>query len=127
MVRDGYFDHVDAVIDWHPADLNMINMRKSLACDSVEFCFHGRAAHAAGNPEWGRSALKAVELMNAGVNYMREHIIDDARIHYVITDGGHEPNVVPAYASVWYYTRAPRRSQTDDITRRVIFAPRVQR
>jgi aminobenzoyl-glutamate utilization protein B len=120
MVRDGYFDHVDAVIDWHPADLNMINMRKTLACDSIEFCFHGRAAHAAGNPEWGRSALKAVELMNAGVNYMREHTIDDARIHYVITDGGHEPNVVPAYASVWYYTRAPRRSQTDDITRRVI-------
>lgn len=120
MVRDGYFDQVDAVIDWHPADLNMINMRKTLACDSLEFCFHGRAAHAAGNPEWGRSSLKAVELMNAGVNYMREHISDDARIHYVITDGGHEPNVVPAYAAVWYYTRAPRRSQTDDITRRVI-------
>jgi aminobenzoyl-glutamate utilization protein B len=120
MVRDGYFDHVDAVIDWHPADLNMVNVRKSLACDSIEFCFHGRAAHAASNPEWGRSALKAVELMNAGVNCMREHIIDDARIHYVITDGGHEPNVVPAYASAWYYIRAPRRSQTDEITRRVI-------
>jgi aminobenzoyl-glutamate utilization protein B len=120
MVRDGFFDHVDAVIDWHPADLNFVNVRNSLACDSLEFRFRGRAAHAAGNPEWGRSSLKAVELMNAGVNYMREHLIDDARIHYVITDGGHEPNVVPAYAAVWYYTRAPRRSQTDDITRRVI-------
>ncbi len=119
MVRDGYFDPVDAVFDWHPADVNMLNMRSTLACDSVEFHFKGRAAHAAANPDWGRSAVKAVELMNAGVNYMREHIHSDARIHYVITDGGHEPNVVPDRASVWYYIRSPRRSQVDALNERV--------
>ncbi len=120
MVRDGYFDDVDAVFDWHPADANGVNMRTTLACDSVVFTFTGRAAHAAANPEWGRSALKAVELMNAGVNYLREHTSGDARIHYVITDGGGEPNVVPARAGVWYYIRAPRRRQVEDLTRRVL-------
>ncbi len=120
MVRDGFFDDVDAVFDWHPADANGVNMRTTLACDSVEFNFKGRAAHAAGNPEWGRSALKSVELTNVGANYLREHIPDDARIHYVITDGGGEPNVVPAHAAVWYYIRSPRRSQVDDLTRRVL-------
>ncbi|MBW6464548.1 MAG: amidohydrolase [Firmicutes bacterium] len=119
MVRDGYFDDVDAVFDWHPADINTVNMKTTLACDSVEFIFKGRSAHAAGNPEWGRSALKAVELMNAGVNYMREHTIEDVRIHYVITDGGQEPNVVPARAAVWYYIRSPRRSQVDELSRRI--------
>lgn len=119
MVRDGYFDDVDAVFDWHPADVNMLNMRTTLACDSIEYHFKGRAAHAAANPDWGRSAVKAVELMNAGVNYMREHIHSDARIHYVITEGGGEPNVVPAKGAVWYYIRSPRRSQVDALTERV--------
>lgn len=119
MVRDGFFDNVDAVFDWHPADVNMLNMRTTLACDSIEYHFKGRSAHAAANPEWGRSAVKAVELMNAGVNYMREHIHSDARIHYVITEGGGEPNVVPAEGAVWYYIRSPRRSQVDTLTERV--------
>ena len=119
MVRDGFFDDVDAVFDWHPADINMINMRTTLACDSIEYHFKGRAAHAASNPDWGRSAVKAVELMNAGVNYMREHIHSDARIHYVITDGGGEPNVVPDKGAAWYYIRSPRRSQVDALTERV--------
>jgi aminobenzoyl-glutamate utilization protein B len=120
MVREGYFDDVDAVFDWHPADANGINMRTTLACDSVIFRYKGRAAHAASNPEWGRSALKAVELMNVGVNYLREHIPGDARIHYSITDGGGEPNVVPADAAVWYFIRSPRRRQVEDLTRRVL-------
>lgn len=124
MVCDGYFDGVDAVFDWHPADVNMLNMRTTLACDSIEFHFKGRAAHAAADPQWGRSALKAVELMNAGVNFMREHISEDDRMHYVITDGGGEPNVVPAKAVVWYYVRSPRRRQVDDLTRRVMLCAR---
>lgn len=119
MVRDGLFDQVDAIFDWHPEDLNRINTRTTLACDSIEFWFNGKAAHAAGNPEWGRSALKAVELMNIGVNYLREHINRDARIHYVIINGGQEPNIVPARAAAWYYIRSPRRSQVEDLTRRV--------
>jgi aminobenzoyl-glutamate utilization protein B len=119
MVRDGLFDQVDAIFDWHPEDLNRINTRTTLACDSIEFWFTGKAAHAAGNPEWGRSALKAVELMNIGVNYLREHINRDARIHYVIINGGQEPNIVPVRAAAWYYIRSPRRSQVEDLTRRV--------
>ncbi len=119
MVRDGLFDQVDAIFDWHPEDLNRVNTRTTLACDSIEFWFKGKAAHAAGNPEWGRSALKAVELMNIGVNYLREHINRDARIHYVIINGGEEPNIVPARAAAWYYIRSPRRSQVEDLTRRV--------
>jgi len=71
----------------------------------VKTCFYGMAAHTAGSPTDGRGATDAVELMNVGVNYMREHIVQEARIHYVIEDGGHEPNVIPAYSRSWYYVR----------------------
>jgi aminobenzoyl-glutamate utilization protein B len=91
----------------------------TLAIDHIKFRFFGQTAHAAGAPEMGRSALDAVELTNIGVNFLREHVIDAARIHYVITDGGGQPNVVPAEAEVWYYIRAPRRDLLDPITARV--------
>jgi len=85
----------------------------------VKYEFYGKTAHAAGNPEMGRSALDAVELMNIGVNYLREHVVQEARIHYVIEEGGGQPNVVPDYARSWYYIRAPLRSQVEEIYRRI--------
>jgi len=86
----------------------------------VKFHFHGKTSHAAGSPEQGRSALDAVELMNVGVNYLREHVVQDARIHYVIEEGGGQPNVVPDYARSWYLIRAPERDQVDQIYARVL-------
>ncbi len=115
MVRDGVFDGVDACLSHHPSSMNTAGLKSSNANNSVKFHFYGRTAHAAGSPEQGRSALDAVELMNVGVNYMREHIIEKARIHYVIEEGGGQPNVVPDYARVWYLVRAPERDQVDHI------------
>ncbi|MDH5448418.1 MAG: amidohydrolase [Candidatus Bathyarchaeota archaeon] len=115
MVRDGYFNDVDAVISHHPNDMNSVDLRSSLAVNSVKFHFYGKASHAGGSPEQGRSALDAVELMNTGVNYLREHVIQDARIHYVIEKGGDQPNVVPSYARSWYYVRAPEREELEFI------------
>jgi len=115
MVRDGYFQDVDAVISHHPNDMNAVDLRSSLAVNSIKFHFHGKASHAGGSPEQGRSALDAVELMNAGVNFLREHVIQDARIHYVIEKGGDQPNIVPPYARSWYYVRAPERDQLEFI------------
>jgi aminobenzoyl-glutamate utilization protein B len=106
MVREGVFDGADVVLAWHPSERTCADFISTMAMVSVRFTFHGRASHAAVDPHRGRSALDAVELMNVGVNYMREHVKDDARIHYVITDGGVQPNVVPPRASVWYYVRA---------------------
>ncbi|MGI6344731.1 MAG: amidohydrolase [Bacillota bacterium] len=98
MVRDGLFDDVDISMTWHPGTDNVLWSASSLAMNSAKFTFHGRSSHAAGDPENGRSALDAVELMNVGANYLREHVSTDARIHYVITNGGGEPNVVPPIA-----------------------------
>jgi aminobenzoyl-glutamate utilization protein B len=111
MVRDSCFSQVDAVISHHPDDMNSVDLRSSLAINSVKFHFYGKASHAGGSPEQGRSALDAVELMNTGVNYLREHVIQDARIHYIIEKGGNQPNIVPAYARSWYYIRAPEREE----------------
>ena len=109
MVRDGIFDGVDACIGHHPSSFNGVSLRSGNAMNSVKFEFFGEASHAAGSPEMGVSAMDAVELMNIGVNYMREHVVQETRIHYVVEDGGHEPNVVPPYARSWYYVRAPER------------------
>ena len=106
MLLDGQFDDLDICLHWHPSNRNGAWAGTSKALVSVKFNFLGTAAHASGNPESGRSALDAVELMNVGVNYMREHVKEDARMHYVITNGGAAPNVVPPVASVWYYIRA---------------------
>jgi aminobenzoyl-glutamate utilization protein B len=120
MVKDGLFDDLDAAITWHPGGLNSVWNNSSNAMNSIKFTFYGRTAHAAGDPHHGRSALDAVELMNVGANYLREHVIEKARLHYVITDGGGEPNVVPAKAQVWYYVRAPERPQVDEIYQRLL-------
>ena len=115
MVRDGYFRDVDAALSHHPGTMNCATLKSCLAVNSVKFHFYGRSAHAGGSPEQGRSALDAVELMNVGVNYLREHIIQDARIHYIIESGGDQPNIVPDYARSWYYIRAPEREQVEFI------------
>lgn len=120
MVREGLFDDVDFALTWHPGSRNEIMSMTSLACYEVYFKFKGASAHAAGSPHLGRSALDAVELMNVGVNYLREHIIPEARVHYAITNtGGFAPNVVQSEAEVLYFVRAPRVSQTESIYQRV--------
>jgi aminobenzoyl-glutamate utilization protein B len=119
MARDGAFDDLDLAITWHPASVNSVWAGSCLAVNNIKYRFKGRTAHAAANPETGRSALDAVELMNIGVNYLREHMIDAARIHYVITNGGGAPNVVPDEAEVWYFIRSPERYQVDELTERV--------
>ncbi len=120
MIREGLFDDVDIAMTWHPGNFNMLNLMSSLAMNSVKFKFHGRTAHAAGDPQNGRSALDAVELMNIGANFMREHMISDARLHYVITNGGDVPNVVPAEAEVHYFVRAPERHQVEELYARLV-------
>ncbi|MBX7541384.1 amidohydrolase [Qipengyuania sphaerica] len=112
MARAGLFDDADFVIDWHPADRNSATSRMSLANRSGKFRFRGVSAHAAGAPERGRSALDGVEAMNMMVNMMREHTTMDTRIHYVITEGGAAPNVVPDFAEVFYYVR---HSDADEV------------
>jgi len=107
MVRAGCFDDVDIAITWHSMPFAGVNDAQSLANTRIDFSFTGRASHAAASPHLGRSALDAVELMNVGVNYMREHMPSDARIHYAILDtGGVAPNVVQAFAKVRYAIRA---------------------
>jgi len=120
MIREGLFDDVDIAMTWHPGNFNMVNLMSSLAINSVVFKFHGRTAHAAADPQNGRSALDAVELMNIGANFMREHMISDARLHYVITHGGDAPNIVPAEAEVHYFVRAPERHQVEELYSRLI-------
>jgi aminobenzoyl-glutamate utilization protein B len=107
MVRDGAFKDVDIAISWHPAPFAAVNEANSLANTRIDFTFVGRSSHAAAAPHLGRSALDAVELMNVGVNYMREHMPSDARIHYAYLDaGGIAPNVVQGKATVRYLIRA---------------------
>ncbi|MBY0523848.1 MAG: amidohydrolase [Gemmataceae bacterium] len=106
MTLDGQFDDLDACLHWHPGTKNQVWYSGSKAMVSAKFTFNGVASHASSSPEKGRSALDGVELMNVGANYMREHIKETSRVHYVITKGGEQPNVVPATAQVWYYVRA---------------------
>jgi len=120
MVNHGLFDDVDAALSHHPGSRNVATLASSNVISGCRFHFYGRSSHAAGNPEAGRSALDAVELMNVGVNFLREHIIPDARIHYVIEAGGGQPNVVPDYARSHYYLRAPEQELLEPIKQRVM-------
>lgn len=115
MTLDGQFDDLDICLHWHPGDKNAAWASSSKALISAKFTFEGLPAHASVSPEAGRSALDAVELMNVGANYMREHLKEDARVHYVITDGGGQPNVVPARATVWYFVRADSHQDAEYI------------
>jgi len=122
MTRAGLFDDLDVALHWHPGDRNDASASAALANKSAKFRFRGVSAHAAGAPEKGRSALDGVEAMNAMVNMMREHIPEQARIHYVITDGGKAPNVVPDFAEVYYYARHNSRDVVIDIFDRMVKA-----
>ncbi|MED1950271.1 M20 family metallopeptidase [Brevibacillus centrosporus] len=120
MARAGLFDDVDFALCWHPMGYNSIMAMDSLANYQVYFKFKGKSSHAAASPHLGRSALDAVELMNVGVNYLREHIIPEARVHYAITNsGGLSPNVVQPNAEVLYLVRAPIVDQVQEIYERV--------
>lgn len=119
MVREGLFKNVDAVIHWHPDDENKVYMTSFIANKSAKFKFYGISSHAAMSPENGRSSLDAVEAMNNMANMMREHIPQETRIHYVITNGGKAPNVVPDYAEVYYYVRHPKREVAVDVFDRI--------
>jgi len=122
MVREGVFNDVDVALHWHPGAENEASAGAALANKSAKFRFHGVSAHAAGAPERGRSALDGVEAMDVMVNMMREHIPQEARIHYVITDGGKAPNVVPDFAEVYYYARHGKRDVVIDIFDRIVKA-----
>ena len=113
MARDGLFDGLDVALAWHPDLQTRVTNQSTLAMNNFTVEFRGQAAHSAGDPWNGRSALDAVELMNHGVNLMREHVQPSARIHYVIPSGGEAPNVVPEYAKVWYYVRDTLRTNVD--------------
>jgi aminobenzoyl-glutamate utilization protein B len=121
MARDGVFDDLDASITWHPGYANTVwSNGSSLAMNSFKVHFHGVASHGAAAPHMGRSALDGAMLMDIGVNYLREHIEQDARIHSVISNGGQAPNVVPPEAEIWYYVRAPKREQVEYIYGRML-------
>ena len=120
MAKAGLFDGLDVCFTWHPSTENQISLGSSRAMNSFEVIFRGRTAHGAADPWKGRSALDAVELMNIGVNYLREHVKEPVRIHYVIKDGGKAPNIVPDYAKVWYFVRHADRAQVEKLYERVL-------
>lgn len=121
LVRDGYFKDCDIAVTWHPYTLNKVMKgNHHLANFRVFFTFRGISAHAAAAPELGRSALDAVEIMDIGVNYMREHMIDEARVHGAITNsGGIAPNVIPSEAQILYAIRAPKVTQVKKLYERM--------
>jgi len=120
MVREGAFDDVDVAISWHPNSFWEIFPPISLANTRADFVFFGRTSHASASPHLGRSALDAVELMNVGVNYMREHMPSDARVHYAVLDtGGIAPNVVQSYARVRYVIRSSEIHGMRELVERV--------
>jgi aminobenzoyl-glutamate utilization protein B len=122
MVREGLFNNVDIVLHWHPWDNNLVYNTRTLAVKTAKFRFYGFSSHASVAPEKGRSALDAVEAMNNMVNMMREHIPQETRIHYVITNGGKAPNVVPEFAEVFYYVRHPDKATVVSVFDRVVKA-----
>jgi aminobenzoyl-glutamate utilization protein B len=119
MARDGAFDDLDAALNFHPDGNNMAYKGGAVGVSAVYYRFYGRTAHAGGSPHEGRSALDAVELMNVGINYLREHVKDDVRIHYIITEGGKAPNIVPEEAEVYYYIRAAKPDYLAEVVERV--------
>ena len=120
IARAGYFDNVDFAYTWHPETVNEVSARGSVAIMGANFTFDGVAAHAGGEPHLGRSALDAVELMNVGVQFLREHMSDKARVHYAITDaGGRSPNVVQPRASVLYMVRSNHVAEAVELQARV--------
>lgn len=122
MVREGLFSDADVVLHWHPSDRNQASPVSNNSNKSGRFRFYGIAAHAASAPERGRSALDGVEAMNHMINLMREHVPQESRIHYVITEGGMAPNIVPEVAEVYYYVRHPETAWVAALFERVVKA-----
>jgi len=120
MVRAGLFKDVDVVLHWHPSDRNGVINGGRLAIISAKFDFHGVAAHAALAPERGRSALDAVMLMGNGIEFMREHIPSNSRIHYIVSKGGVAPNVVPDLAELYLMARNPSSVTLNNIWNRIV-------
>ena len=121
IARAGYFDNVDFAYTWHPNTINEVGSKGNVAIMGANFIFDGIAAHAGEEPHLGRSALDAIELMNVGTNYLREHMIDAARIHYAYSDpGGTAPNVVQSHAVIKYEVRAPKIGQVQELFTRVV-------
>ncbi|MCQ5203822.1 amidohydrolase [Mordavella massiliensis] len=119
MTKAGVFDDLDVAVMWHPFDRNRISNDIWQAQDVKNYTFHGVSAHASRSPEEGRSALDAAELMNIGVNYLREHVPGDVRMHYAYIDNHIPANVVPDTAKTNYFIRSSLRSRTEDASRRV--------
>lgn len=119
MARAGAFDDLDAALNFHPGSYNLPSKGTNVGVNAIYYRFFGRTAHAGGSPHEGRSALDAVELMNVGVNYLREHVKSDVRIHYIITEGGKAPNIVPEEAEVYYFIRAAKPDYLAEVVERV--------
>jgi aminobenzoyl-glutamate utilization protein B len=119
MARADAFSDLDAALNFHPGNVNMPSKGSSVGVNAIYYRFLGQTSHAGGSPEKGRSALDAVELMNVGVNYLREHVKDDVRMHYIITKGGTAPNIVPEEAEVYYYIRAATPDYLNEVVERV--------
>lgn len=119
MNDHGVFNDLDVAVTWHPFDRNRVSNDIWQAQDIKNYTFHGISAHASRSPEEGRSALDAAELMNIGVNYLREHVPGDVRMHYAYVDNRLPANVVPDYARTNYFIRSSKRPRTDDASRRV--------
>lgn len=118
MARDGAFRDLDAVLAWHPGSSSGVNNYGGSSMDSLVYEFAGKTAHGA-SAHMGRSALDGVMLMDVAANYLREHVPENVRIHCVIREGGDAPNVVPAYAKVWYYVRGKDRGEVDEVRERL--------
>jgi len=119
MARDGAFKGDDAIVGWHPSTENSVSTKGGSSLDSLLFEYFGKTAHGAG-AHAGRSALDGVMLLDVAANYLREHVPENVRIHMCILNGGEAPNVVPAYAKVWYYVRGKDRKQVDEVRQRLI-------
>jgi len=119
MAQAGAFDDLDAALNFHPGSSNGTSKGGAVGVKAIYYRFFGRSAHAGGSPHEGRSALDAVELMNVGVNYLREHVKDDVRMHYIITEGGKAPNIVPEEAEVYYFIRAAKPDYLAEVVERV--------
>jgi aminobenzoyl-glutamate utilization protein B len=120
LARAGVFNDCDAVLAWHPDDNNGGSLRTTLANITAKFRFRGQAAHAAAAPEQGRSSLDAVQIMTHAVDLMREHVPETTRIHYIITNGGAAPNIVPDFSEIYLYARHPSMPILDGIWKRIL-------
>lgn len=120
MAREGAFKELDISFGWHPMNHNEVRDSSMTAIETAKFHFKGITSHAAVALEEGRSALDAVELINVGANYLRQHVTDDVRFHYQIIDGGSAPNIVPGTAGVYYFVRSNKRTNTIDVFNRIV-------